>query len=174
MPVPISSCSYLGPSHLPKPTRLRILQPPTAPTAIQLQSSVSMEYLTHRAATAQLSNPSWGRGPWYCSLALDSAKKGTTLLLPQGETLPYDCHLLAQFLPGSGVSRQLPSHPHGPLVVLSRRTWPSLTAPQQPGPPTPPPSSALRRTWGMGQPDRLGAAGTLPTHPTRGQEKGGE
>lgn len=37
-----------------------------------------------------------------------------------------------------------------------------------------PPSSALRRTWGMGQPDRLGAAGTLPTHPTRGQEKGGE
>lgn len=56
------------------------------------------------------------------ALAFHSAKKGTTLFPPQGETLPHDCHLLAQVLPGSGISRQLPNHPCGPLVALSGRT----------------------------------------------------
>lgn len=43
MPVPIGSCSYLGPSYLPKPTRFRILQLPPPLTAIKLQCLLSVE-----------------------------------------------------------------------------------------------------------------------------------
>lgn len=123
MPVPISSCSYLGPSYLPKPTRLGILQPPKPPTAIKLQSSRSVEHRIHRGLHCLVINTLAGaEARSAIALAFHSAKKGTTLLPPQGETLPHDCHLLAQFLPGSGPHRQLPSHPRGPLVALSGRT----------------------------------------------------
>lgn len=53
------------------------------------------------------------------ALASPSAKKDTTLFFPQGETLPHGCDQLAQFLPRSGISRQLPGHRCGPLVALS-------------------------------------------------------
>lgn len=42
MPVPISSCSYLGPSYLPKPTRPEICSHPH-PVTIKLQHLPSME-----------------------------------------------------------------------------------------------------------------------------------
>lgn len=65
----------------------------------------------------------WERGPQYCSLGLSfSQERHYSLFPPQGETLPHDCHHLAQFLPCSGISRQLPGHQCGPLVALSGRT----------------------------------------------------
>lgn len=100
MPVPISSCSYLGPAYLPKPTRPEICSHPH-PVAIKLLHLPPMEYGIRGGlcclAIRTLAAPST------LALALPSDKKGTTLFPPQGETLPHDCHRLAQFLPYSGI-----------------------------------------------------------------------
>lgn len=88
--------------------------------AIKLQSLLSMECRVYRGLHCLAINSL--AAPSTVASAFPSAKKGTTLFPPQGETLPHDCHPLAQFLPCSGISRQLPGHPCGPLVALSGRT----------------------------------------------------
>lgn len=141
MPVPISSCSYLGPSYLPKPTRLQILQLPTPPYSPSNSRAHCVEYRIYRGLHCLVINTLAGaEALGIVALAFHSAKKDTTLFPPQGQTLPHDCHLLARFLllpqPGSGISRQLPNHPCGPLVALSGRTSKSQLCSN----PEPPPS----------------------------------
>lgn len=120
MPVPISSRSYLGPSYLPKPTRPEVCSHLCTFMAIKLQSLLSTECRVYRGRHCLAITSLAARST--VASAFPSAKKGTTPFPPQGETLPHDCHPLAQFLPCSGISRQLPGHPCGPLVALSGRT----------------------------------------------------
>lgn len=121
---------YLCPSALVLtlgPLTCRSLQGPKSaathtPTDIKLQSLLSVECRICRGLH-------WlEQGPpvlWFWPF-LQPRKALPSF--PQGETLPHDCHQLAQFLPCSGISRQLPGHWCGPLVALSGITGKSQLA----------------------------------------------
>jgi len=118
------------------------------PRSHQTQSSLSVEYRIYRGlhclvikilARAQALST--------VALAFCSAKKGTTLFPPQGETLPQDRPSLVGTVSAGLRHQQTTAQPPmwPPCDPLRKNS--EVTAPKLPEPPTPSPSSALRRTW---------------------------
>lgn len=146
MLVPITSCSYLGPSCLPKPTRPEICSH-LHPVAIKLQSLLSTECGICRGL--------------HC-LAINTLAAPSTVAL----AFPSDKKALPSFLPKE-------RHSLGTIPALLRATrvapwWPSLEERRSHISVATRAMSSSSST--LQQPGGLGATGPLPTHPTRDWE----
>nr|KAF6382483.1 hypothetical protein mPipKuh1_008849 [Pipistrellus kuhlii] len=106
MLVPITSCSCLGPSCLPKPARPAICGH-LHPTALKLRARCPWSVGSAEAPAAGPSHPGC---PQDCSSGLSFSQIGTAFFPPQGEALPWH-----NSCPARG-------RPCGPLVALSGRT----------------------------------------------------